>query len=228
MTGSVRIALIHATRVAIDPIEEAFVRLWPEAETVTILEEGLSIDRARSDRLTPELQGRIVSLARYADCMGVNGIQFTCSAFGAGIEEAANQVSVPVYKPNEAMFEAAFEYGDNAVMIYTFEPAASGMEAEFKVEAIRRNSAATLHSIYCDGALDAKRKGDAATHDRLIAETAQTIESADVVLLAQFSMASAASLIRSRTVIPVLASPESAVNKMRSAVQSNRDGEGDA
>ncbi|MEO0498451.1 MAG: hypothetical protein AAF141_13970 [Pseudomonadota bacterium] len=45
MTQPPRIALIHATRIAITPIEGAAGRLWPEADTITMLEESLSVDR---------------------------------------------------------------------------------------------------------------------------------------------------------------------------------------
>lgn len=219
MTSSPRIALIHATRVAIEPIEIAAKELWPEAETVTILEEGLSEDRAKSAELTPELSDRIIGLARYAEAAGADGILFTCSAFGAAIETAAGRADVPVMKPNEAMFDAAFSYGNRAAMIYTFRPSASGMEEEFREAAKARGQAARITSVFCDGALDAKRAGDSEIHDRLIAETAAGIANVDVIMLAQFSMASAAPLARTKTKIPILTSPEAALAEIRKRVE---------
>ena len=214
-----RIALIHATRVAIDPVETAAKALWPEAETVTILEEGLSEDRRNSESLSPNLWKRIVALAGYAESIGSRGILFTCSAFGGAIEDAAGRAAVPVMKPNEAMFDAAFGHGERVAMIYTFPPAAAGMEEEFREAATARGSAARIASIFCDGALEAKRAGDDETHDRLIAETAAGIGDADVILLAQFSMAGAADAIRARTSVSVLTSPEAAIRKMREKIE---------
>jgi len=218
-----RLALIHATRLAIDPIEEAANALWPEVETISILEEGLSVDRRKSDALSQDLWGRIVSLAGYAESIGAQGILFTCSAFGQAIEEAADRASVPVMKPNEAMFDAAFAHGDRVAMIYTFQPAASGMEEEFREAARARGSAAQIASVFCAGAMDAKRNGDIATHDRLIAETAAAVENADVILLAQFSMASAVDAARRRTALPVLTSPEAAITEMKRRVETCRE-----
>lgn len=215
MPDPVRIALIHATRVAIEPIETAAKELWPEAETVTILEEGLSIDRAKSPELTSDLRDRIVGLSKYAEGLGSDGVLFTCSAFGQAIEDAADGSTVPVMKPNEAMFAEAFDYGDRAVMIYTFKPSATGMEDEFRDVSKGLRPSATIRSVFCDGALAAKREGDEATHNRLIAETAAAIEDADVILLAQFSMAPAAVAVRTRTDTPVLTSPESAIREMQ-------------
>ena len=214
-----RIALIHATRVAIDPVETAAKALWPEAETITILEEGLSEDRRKSVSLSPDLWNRIGALAGYAESIGSHGILFTCSAFGGAIEDAAGRAAVPVMKPNEAMFDAAFAHGERVAMIYTFPPAAAGMEEEFREAAKARGSAARIASIFCDDALEAKRAGDNETHDRLIAETAAGIDDADVILLAQFSMAGAADAARARISVPVLTSPEAAIEKMRERIE---------
>ena len=64
------IALIHATRVAIGPIEGAApIKIGPKTETVSILEESLSIDRAKSEALTVDLKDRIVRLALGLDIL---------------------------------------------------------------------------------------------------------------------------------------------------------------
>jgi len=39
-----RIALIHALQHSIQPIEQAFARLWPEAELANLLDDTLSTD----------------------------------------------------------------------------------------------------------------------------------------------------------------------------------------
>jgi len=220
LTNQKRIALIHATRVAIDPIESAAKNLWPEAELVSILEEALSMDSAAGTVPAEELHNRIVDLARYAERLKPDGILYTCSAFGKGIEQASRTSHLPVLKPNEAMFDAAFGYGNSIAMIYTFPPSVKAMEKEFSDAAKQINYKATLRSIVAEGALASLKSGDAESHNKIIADTAAHID-ADVILLAQFSMAIAASAVRDATDVPVLTSPESAIDKMKNCVLGN-------
>lgn len=210
-----RIVLIHATRVAMSPIEEAFKRLWPDAETISILEEGLSSDAASGRVDSNELNRRINVLADYAMDLAPDAILYTCSAFGTGIEAAAARLDIPVLKPNEAMFEAAVANGGNVTMLYTFPPAAKGMELEFTEEANRRSTPATLTSVAVSGALAALKEGDCQTHDQLIAQAAADIVDTDAIVLAHFSMSRAADAVRARTDIPVLTSPDAAIEKLK-------------
>jgi len=126
-----RIALIHAVTVAIDPVREAFLALWPEAECGNILDDSLSLDRERDGMLTAAMTQRILALAEYAAATGAAGILFTCSAFGEAIEAAAARAPIPVLKPNEAMFEAALAAGRCIGMLATFAPSVASMDRSF-------------------------------------------------------------------------------------------------
>jgi Asp/Glu/hydantoin racemase len=213
-----RIVLIHATRVAMDPIAAAFALGWSQAETINLLDDSLSIDRARQETLSPALAKRIMRLADYAESLGADGILYTCSAFGDAIETAARLSVIPVLKPNEAMFEAAIGIGGRIAMIATFAPAIAGMELEFRKEAARLGSQATLESFLAEGAIEALRDGDAWTHNCLVAEQAAKLYGFDGILLAHFSTARAAEAVRKRVGVPVLTSPDAAVEKIRRLV----------
>ncbi len=219
MSARPRIALIHATPVAVEPISRVLAADWPEAEPVNILDDSLGTDRARCAQILPELTERIITLGRYAHGLGADGILFTCSAFGPAIEEAARIIPVPTLKPNEAMFEAAIRQGRNIAMIATFPPAVASMEREFTEEAARLRSDAHITSFLVEPAMAALRSGDAQRHHQLVAEKARELCDYDAVVLAQFSTAPAAPLVREEVSIPVLSSPEAAVAKLRRLVQ---------
>jgi hypothetical protein len=97
--SSPRIALIHATFVAIEPIVSAFKQLWPEARTTNLLEDSLSADLPSDGRLSAEMTGRFVTLENSAHGCGADAILFTCSAFGPAIDTAGEGLDFPVLKP---------------------------------------------------------------------------------------------------------------------------------
>jgi len=211
-----RIALIHATPLAIEPVNEAFRRLWPAAEARNLLDDSLAPDLARTGHLDDAMVDRFRRLAAYTVDCGADAILFTCSAFGPAIERAAlDQAPRPVLKPNEAMFAEAMGLGRRIGMVATFAPSLPPMEAEFAAMAAAAGSPARLETVCTPDAMPALAAGDTATHDRLVAEAAATLAHCDTVLLAQFSMARARDAVSERVAAPVLTSPDSAVDALR-------------
>src|ERR1700750_522667 len=149
-----RIALIHALKHSLLPIEDAFGRLWPDTTRMNLLDDSLSADLARDGRLTEAMTERFLSLGRYATATGADAILFTCSAFGPCIEAVARaHAPMPVLKPNEAMIEQAVAQGGRIGLLSTFRPTLVSMPPEFPrhVELVPK---------LAEGALDALDRGD--------------------------------------------------------------------
>lgn len=218
-----RIALIHATPAAVEPIVAAFAASWPAAELVNILDDSLSKDRARDGALSPAMIQRFDTLADYALSLGAEGILFTCSAFGPAIEQVASRLSVPVLKPNEAMFAEALATGQRINMLATFAPSIASMEEEFKGEAAKAGVKATLRSVFVPGALDALQAGRQEEHVTRIVDIARVLNDCDAIVLAQFSMAPAAAALGPLVSVPILTSPSSAVAMLKRRMSSSRD-----
>jgi len=207
-----RIALIHALKHSIVPIEAAFARLWPDANLMNLLDDSLSADLARDGRLSSAMTERFLSLGRYAAATGADAILFTCSAFGPCIEAVAREhAPMPVLKPNEAMIEQAAARGHRIGLLASFPPTLASMPAEFprSVEIVPKLAA---------GALAALDRGERAEHDRLVAEASRDLRDCDLVALAQYSMAPAAALVAAASGRPVLTTPDSAVLKLRQSL----------
>jgi hypothetical protein len=210
-----RIALIHAVTVAISPIAEAFKTHWPEARTVNILDDSLSDDRQTSSELTPDMFSRFDTLTRYAIGIGSAAVLFTCCAFGEAIAAAGSKASVPVFKPNEAMFETALDAGGRIGMLATFEPGVASMKQEFDELTRQRGVDASLETICVPRAMAALKNGDGDLHDALLVEAAASLRQCNAVMLAHFSTARAQARLSKSLACPVLASPASAVLKLK-------------
>jgi hypothetical protein len=204
-----RIALIHALKHSIEPIESSFARLWPDAILMNLLDDSLSADLARDGRLTAGMTDRFLSLGRYASSAGTGAILFTCSAFGPCIEAVAREhAPMPVLKPSDAMIEQAAARGHRIGLLSTFAPTLASMPREFprSVEVVPK---------LATGALAALDRGARAEHDRLVAEASRDLRDCDLIALAQYSMAPAASLVAEASGRPVLTTPDSAVLKLK-------------
>jgi Asp/Glu/hydantoin racemase len=217
---SCRIVLLHATPVAMQPIQTAFADLWPEAETVNLLDDGLSLDRAREADLSEAMIERFVAFGTYGYRMGADGILITCSAFGPAIDRLIDALPIPVLKPNEAMFLAALERGKRIGMLATFAPSVGTMTDEFEEFVTRSGKTATLDTILVPDAIDLLKGGDAESHNRLVAARAPELADHDAIMLAHFSTSRAAEAVRSVVNVPVLTAPHAAVERMRSLVEA--------
>ena len=207
-----RIALIHALALSVEPINAEFERAWPEAQRMNLLDDSLSADlRASAAGLDQTMQQRFDRLADYAVFSGAQAVLFTCSAFGPCIEVvAARHPTLPVLKPNQAMIEEAMRIGGRVGLIASFEPTLASMPAEFgpKVQ---------VRSACVPAAMQALQRGDPDTHDALVSDAALQLQAqgCNVIALAQFSMARAATQVAQRVRVPVLSTPGSAVRALR-------------
>ncbi len=214
-----RIALIHATPLAVEPINAAFKALWPAATTTNLLDDSLAPDLVKEGGITERVIDRFVTLAKYVRKAGADGIMFTCSAFGSAIEAAKAAVDVPVLKPNEAMLDEALDAGTRLGVLATFEPSIPNFLVELETLAKSKGMTLDIRSHAVANAMAALQAGRAEEHDRLVAEAAAGMMDRDAVLLSQFSMASAASRIPATATCKVLTSPASAVARLRSLLR---------
>ena len=215
-----RIGLIHATPLAVQPISASFAALWPQARLHNVLDDSLSVDRARDGRLTEAMTQRFIDLSHYAVRCGCEALLFTCSAFGPAIEAAAARCGVPTFKPNEAMFDAALALAKREAvlrigLLATFEPSIASMAQELQACASQRGLRIAIEAGHVPEAMDDLQRGQAQLHHQKIAQAAAALPACDVIMLAQFSMAAAQPLAQRASAAPVLSSPDCAVTELR-------------
>jgi len=207
-----RIALIHALKHSMGPIDEAFEYLWPQARRMHLLDDSLSGDLAlRAGGLDEAMHRRFAMLGDYAVACGADGVLFTCSAFGPCIEAVARQhAGIPVLKPNEAMIDEAAHSGRRIGLLASFAPTLASMPAEFP-------KGCTLDVQLAGDAMTALNAGDVEAHDASALAGARELlaRGAEVIALAQFSLARAAPLLRDQLGVPVLTTVDSAVRRLR-------------
>lgn len=215
MSDSPSIVLFHVHKDAMNAAVSAFEHDWPEARISNILEDGLFAWVRETGGIVPEMYDAFHRLTDYAVERGADGILYSCSAFRECIDACIESFDVPMLKPNDAMIEAALNAGDRIAVLATVGPTITSVSAEIDEMARAAGRDVTLAPYMVDDAFDAMAGGDGATHDRLVAAAAGEIHDADVIVLAQFTLARAAPAVAAITDTPVLNSPGAAVVKMR-------------
>jgi len=210
-----RIALIHAVHAAMAPIEAAFQQGWPEARRFNLLDDALPDDLQQTNN-PAAIARRIGNLADYAVSAQADAILYTCSAFGNAIGAVATRLTLPVLKPNQAMFEAALEQGPRIGMLATFAPAIASMEQEFNALARQFNARATLQTLCVPQAMASAKRGDIAQHNQWVADAIPQLAHCDAIMLAHFSTSTAKTLAEQSLGRSVLTAPDAAVGRLKS------------
>lgn len=210
-----RIALFHATRAAVAPVETAFAEIWPEADHWSLLDEGLTQAVDRAGGLTDEINDRFIRLATYAADTGVDGFLFTCTAFGPAMEECQRRFPFPTLKPNEALLEIGLEVGGTIGLLASHPVTLPMLKGQLEDLAKEQGRDVEIQPCLADGAWNDLTAGRMDAHDKKVIDAAAYLSQCDVILLAQFSMAPLAAAIQNSVGGRVLSSPHAAVTKLK-------------
>ncbi len=194
------IGFLHTAKVHVATFRGLFAELAPpELDDLHLVDESLLADARRSGS-APGLHGRLGELA----AAGADLIVCTCSTIGADAEAAPP--GVPVLRLDRPMAEAAAAAGDRIAVVATV---ASTMEPTMELIRATAGRPVTLIPAPCLTAWRHFEAGDLSAYDDEIAAHVRAIAAdADVIVLAQASMAGAAALLPG---LPVLTSPRAAV-----------------
>ncbi|MCX4679152.1 aspartate/glutamate racemase family protein [Streptomyces sp. NBC_01433] len=215
-----RIALISGTPTAIAPAVAGLAEEFPSAEPWNLLDDRLLADAPEDGPLPPALVDRMGRLIGYALAGGADGVLLTCSLYGSVTE--AVETPVPLLAPDTAAFERALTLssGNGRVLVLaSFEAAMRDSVTRFSAAAAAAGSATEPVGVVAPDAFDAAREGDlSALSDALRDACLPHIAEADAVLLAQYSLASAAAPLSTTLNVPVVSGPRAAAAALRSAL----------
>ena len=191
--------------------------LLSDIETVHMVDESLLKDILISGRLTKTTARRVVGHIISADQAGTDAILVTCSSIGKATEIGGELVDSAVMRVDEPMAKKAIGTGNKIGVIATLPSTLNPT-----VELIKRYGNENLHvaAKLCEGAFEAVISGDAAKHDKIVAEgIVELAAKADVIVLAQASMARVADTLgEGKVTVPVLASPRLAIEHLASVL----------
>jgi len=221
---SKKIGLIHTSATLIPVFQELINKHFKvqDIKVFNIIDDSLVKNIIERGSLTKEISKRVLDYVSSANDSGADYILVTCSSIGWAVEMAASYSKVPVLRVDQPMVDVAIQTGIKIGVVATL---ASTLEPTSDL--VRRRAAIAgkeieLTSRLCEGAFDALMSGDPGLHDKLVASVLKELsQEVDVILLAQASMARVVGqLSEEDKKVPILASPEIAVQHMASLLDS--------
>ncbi|RNB82135.1 Asp/Glu/hydantoin racemase [Brevibacillus nitrificans] len=217
-----RIGLVHATMNSVSPMLEAFHTHYPEAELVNLMDEGLLLAVNEQGGITPEILQRFEDLVQKAVDSGTDGVLLSCSVFSPYVPDIQKKYAIPILSVDEAMLARAVLLGERigvVATVVTAGPTTKGLLEQF---AQASGKAVQVDVEIVPKAFEALKKGDLEQHNRLIQERAKKLaENADVLVLAQISMARAAAQLK-EIGIPVLTSPLTSTSSIMEQIRARK------
>jgi Asp/Glu/hydantoin racemase len=218
-----KVAFIHTVPSLVGLFNDLSKEIFPkDVEVFHIADELLLKVVLAQGGLSPFIFRRVTDHVVAAVEGGADMVQVTCSSISACVEAARPFVSVPVLKIDDPMVEKALEIGTHigvaATVPTTLKPTSDLVYAMARQE----NKEVVVNSVLCAGAFQALSSGDSNTHDRIVRQHLHDlIESNQVVLLAQASMARVAATIPvEEQKVPILSSPRLAIERAAKVLAS--------
>ena len=214
-----RVVMIHALAESIPPVKLAFREEFPEAEVINLLDEGLLVDFPGS--ITPSLRRRMSGLICYCQDHNADAIGLACSVYAPVVDSARDLVEVPLVSSYGPVMAEAVAAGPRVGVIATNEATMS--DSEYYLEKAAREAGKNIQvkkQLATDLIQVLRENGHEAFEKRLEQETLALSPEVDVVLLSQFSFATALDHLQRVSPVPVLSAPHSSARTLKKMLEA--------
>jgi aspartate/glutamate racemase len=226
------VGVLHTVPALAETFEQLIAEAAPGVRQVHRADASLLAD-ARRIGVTEDVSARVDREIRALIDDGADAVLVTCSSIGEAVEATAASAGVPVLRVDEPMAREAVRIAAEAgraagragriAVLATLE-ATLGPTGRLIKRASADAGGAEVTATVVAGAIEARESGDQARHDALVRDAAvQAAAEADVVVLAQASMAAA--LAGADLPVPVLTSPPGGVAALAETIRTPSNSE---
>lgn len=195
MSAATRVGVLHTVPALVPVFDGLLHELRADLDVVHTADASL-LARAIAGGITDDVRADLRRHLRALHEAGAAAVLVTCSSIGEAAVEAAATVDVPLTRVDAAMAEAAVARaasgGGRVLVLATLDATLGPTTRLVEAAAEATGTAVTVTSQVVDGAASARSAGDLSRHDAFIAQAVAEAGDADVIVLAQASMATGA------------------------------------
>lgn len=214
------VAAFFTAQAIVEPIKRLFSELVPDCRLINIIEDAMIQDVIQAGRVTPAIARRLTRYYLAAQDTGADLIFNTCSSIGDVAIQARSLLEIPLVKIDDAMAAEAVRTGTRVGVLATLPTTLAPTVRLVRAQAEKAGRSVTIVEGLAKGAYEALVGGQPEQHDELIATAAEDVaRQADVIVLAQGSMARMEAALARRTGKPVLSSPRRGVLEAKETLE---------
>lgn len=201
------LAFLHTAAVHVPTFAALLQAQAPGAQAHHAVDESLLADARRLGSTDPGVRQRVQAAMHAAAAGGARQVVCTCSTVGALAEAMDTGGAFEAARIDRAMADRAVRQGPRVLMVAALESTLAPTQALLEDSAARLQRPVRVAPLWVDGAWARFEQGDRAGYLACVAEAVRRhAGDADVVVLAQASMADAAALLQDLA-LDVLSSP---------------------
>jgi Asp/Glu/hydantoin racemase len=214
------VAAIFTAQSIVESTKQLLAELVPGCRVISIIEDALILDVIRAGQVTPEIARRLVRYYLAAQDTGADLIFNTCSSIGDVAIMARSLVAIPLVKIDDAMAAEAVRTGARVGVLATLQTTLAPTVRLVKAQAMAAGRSVSVVEGLARGAFEALMAKQPEKHDELVTAAAEQVaRQADVIVLAQGSMARMEAALAQRTGKPVLSSPRRGVLEVKETLE---------
>ena len=207
------VGFLHTSPVHVPTFRRLVAELIPGAPIVSVENEAvLDLARERGPG-NDDVRREVADLVGHLVDAGATTIVCTCSTIGDVAEDVGAELGLDVVRVDRPMAERAMQVGGRVVVVAAVESTLGPTRELLESVADAHGSDVVIDVRLVDGAWERFEAGDDEGYVAAIADALPELATeADVIVLAQASMAPAAALVE--VGVPVLSSPRLAVEAL--------------
>ena len=216
-----KLAIIHTTPATVEPLKTLASEVLAGCELVNFVDDSILPQLAQNGGNLSDVEERLMHYTRFAEQVGADVILEACSSVGELVPKMGGAASIPVVRIDEAMAEEAVQRGAYIAVAATLPTTLQPTTRLLRSKAQAAGKQVEITPLLIDGAYQKLMAGDRKGHDDLLIEKLRELaRAADVVVLAQASMARVLPSLSTAEQDKFLSSPRFAMEQVKNVLSS--------
>ena len=215
-----KLAIVHTTPVTVDSLKALASEILPDYEVINFVDDSILPQLKQNDGKVEAVEDRLIHYYQFAEQVGADIILNACSSVGEVVQKGATQVTIPIVRIDEAMAEEAVTRGNRIGVAATLATTLRPTMALVTEKSAEADGDYQIESLLVSEAYEELIAGNKEAHDTILAEALLNfVQTVDVVILAQASMARVVQSLPEAVQNRFLSSPKMGMERVKSVAE---------